>query len=122
MVMIRSSGLASARSARSIVVFPASVPPETMMFSRARTAASENPPYLFAHRVGQVRQGGIDQAVATDGDARTMGHLDHGRETVAAGEVEVDDRLGRVDPTFASRYGAPGRPAGPTRPAPRLIR
>ena len=110
MVMIRSSGLASASRARSIVVFPASVPPETMMFSRARTAAGEKPPYLFAHRLGQVRQGGIDQTMPADGDARTMGHLDHRRETVAAGQVEVDDRLRRVDPSFAPGMVRPGCP------------
>ena len=39
MVMMRSAGSASAARARNRVVLPASVPPETIMFSRARTAA-----------------------------------------------------------------------------------
>ena len=110
MVMIRSSGLASASSARSIVVFPASVPPETMMFSRARTAAREKPTHLFGHRLRQVLQGGIDQTMAADGDARTMGHLDHRRETVAANQVKIDDRLRGVDPPFAPGMVRPGCP------------
>ena len=44
MVTMRSAGSASAASARSRVVLPASVPPETIMLSRARTAADRNRP------------------------------------------------------------------------------
>ena len=110
MVMMRSGGFASAGRARSIVVLPASVPPETMMLSRARTAARRNRANSSliesarSSRVGSTRR---CRRIETHG---RFGHLDHGREPVAAGQVEVDDGLGGVDPSFSAGVVRPGGP------------
>ena len=68
------------------VVLPASVPPETIMFSRARTQPEEAG-QLVGHRVRQVREGGVDETVTSDRHTRPVRHLDHRGEPVTAGQV-----------------------------------
>ena len=63
---------------------------------------------LVGQRIGQVVEGGVDQAVPSDRHARAVRHLDHGREPVPTGEVEVDDGLGAVDPALSPGVVRPG--------------
>ncbi len=63
---------------------------------------------LVGQRIGQVVEGGVDQAVTSDRHARAVRHLDHGREPVPTGEVEVDDGLGAVDPALSPGVVRPG--------------
>ena len=71
---------------------------------------AQEPGQLVAQRVGQVVEGGVDEAVTTDRHARAVRHLDHGREPVPTGEVEVDDGLGGIDPALSAGVVRPGGP------------
>ena len=90
------------------MVLPASVPPEMIMFSRAAHRGAQEAGQLVGERVRQVVEGGVDETVASDGHARSVRHLDHGREPVPTGEVEVDDGLGAVDAALAAGVVRPG--------------
>ncbi len=80
------------------------------MLSLARTAARKKRPSSSVMRVGQVVEGGVDQAVPPDGHTRSVGHLDHGRESVPTGQVEIDDGLGTVDAALSAGVVRPGGP------------
>ncbi len=92
----------------SSVVLPASVPPEMIMFSRARTAARKKRTNSSLSESARSSRVASIEAVPSDGHARSVGDLDHGREPVPTGEVEVDDGLGAVDAALAAGVVRPG--------------
>ncbi len=100
MVTMRSRGGTSAAKARSIVVLPEFMAPETTMFLRARTAAANRDGQLGTDRpeVDQVGQGESGVPVPTDGDGRSSGHRHHGREPAPVGKSQVHLRSGQVEP------------------------
>ena len=108
MVTIRSAGCASAASAGQGGLAGVGAArddhveagPHRGGKNRVNSSLSDRP-----GRRGWGRRGG------DDGSTRTGGrHLDHGREPVPAGEVEVDDGLGGIDPAFSAGVVRPGGP------------
>ena len=69
---------------------------------------AQEPGQLVAERIGQVVEGGVDQAVPPDGHTRSVRDLDHGREPVPTGEMEIDDGLGAVDAALSAGVVRPG--------------
>ena len=63
---------------------------------------------FVAERIGQVVEGGVNEAVPPDGHTRSVGDLDHGRESVPTGEMEIDDGLGAVDAALSAGVVRPG--------------
>ena len=110
MVTIRSAGSASAARARKQGGLAGVGAARDDHVEPGPHRGTQEPTQLIGDGVGQVVQGGVDQAVPPDGHARPVGHLDHGRQPVAAGQVQIDDGLGAVDPALAPGVVGPGRP------------
>ncbi len=128
-VTIRSRRSISAASARSRVVFPEFIAPDTTMFFRARTAAasSERRPVVHGPHGAELVERQVGEPVPADGHRRTGRHGHERGQPGAAGQLQVELRPGRVEaplgqPEPAGGGAERGRPAPRRSRPPRAIR
>ncbi len=111
MVTSRSDGATSLSRARSRVVLPVPVPPAMTMLRRALTAAARNSRNARSTRPRSWSSSSVDslEAVTTDDHRRPGRHLDRREQPRAVGELEVQLRVGGVEPALGPARSR-GRP------------